>query len=560
MAGLRAIIQSCLQSGLLGQGGVAVLFCFDKEEVINGIPSTDAFMINEWSSPNQTVPDSEIVPAAELVFNQLHENLLKILKQRGLNTFTLKTTFPTDDNKKPRFVHVTEELSPANAREILSDWYQTHWTRSGRIGRVRYADLSASPSEFYDESCLPTGIKILNPAKDAREIDTAEVWKLIGHFAAKFGIEGEVFAFRPVDKLSPDPPPVLASAAEAEDESEEEELVGASGTSCEKVVEEEWKGIQEESSDSDTDSDSDSESSESESESKSEPAFHPLEENRGQGHDQSSPSEDEGASNVVMRNSTDDGTDGVSDTVGHNTGTNGRIDGDANAVNDGTNGSINGYVKAASTDSNTDAQAASADTNTDAQAASADADVEMVDNNSANPVDFINNGIASAGAAVAFTNPVNTDTTVNAHDSNDNIHGDGGTSGSKRRTRKHPSLTTSVVSQPRSSRRTRSQTTEVPPLPLPPTDMRSARPKRQSAVVSQSLTSAICAPRNSKTNSKAASSGSEIPRAASSGSEIPRAASSGSGIIRLPAQKRKRTGDEGDEEKVSGRDIRRRNM
>ncbi|KAL0059140.1 hypothetical protein AAF712_014112 [Marasmius tenuissimus] len=179
---------------------------------------------------------------------------------------------------------------------------------------------------------------------------------------------------------------------------------------------------------------------------------------------------------------------------------------------------------------------------------------DSVDNNWANPVDFINNGIASAGAAVTFTNPVNTNTTVNAHDSNDNIHGndhgDGGTSGSKRCMRKHPSLATSVASQPRSSWRTCSQTTEVPPLPLPPTDMRSASPKHQSAVVLQSLTSAICAPRNSKTNSKAALLGSEIPRAASSRS----------GIIHLPAQKHKHTGNKGNEEKVSGRDIRRRNM
>ncbi|KAK1217698.1 hypothetical protein PQX77_019646 [Marasmius sp. AFHP31] len=477
----------------------------------------DAFMINGWSNPDQTVPDSEIMPAAEPIFNQLHENLLKILRNRRLNTLTLKTTFLTDDNNKPRFPCVTEELSPATAHEVLSDWYQTHWTRSGRIGQVCFTDLSTSPSTFYDEGCLPPDMKILNPAKESREMDMTEVLKLFSHFVARFGMEGEVFTFHPLHQLSPN-----SSTRVAGGESEEEEEDGASGTGYKRANtdEEEWGGIREETfpdnkSSSDTDSDSDSEPG---------LAFHPFEEGQAQGYDQSLPSQDEGRSDVVMGANADDDTDSKSDTVSHdpasavtNAGTNSSVNGDTNGSTGDTNSSISGTNGSTNKDTNGDAKAITAKANININAIQTD--VEMIDNDAANPVDFANNNTASADD--------NAEDGVNKPYSDVNIcgdnHGNGAASG-LRYSREAPS-TAKAGSTPQSPPITRRLVIRVPPPPQLSKDVPPSRPKRQSAAKSQSLTAMICAPR--QTSSRLEST-------------------------RQVAGKRKRAGEEGDKKNVSG--------
>ncbi|KAL0062473.1 hypothetical protein AAF712_010685 [Marasmius tenuissimus] len=128
VAGIQAIIQSCLQSGHLGHGGVAVLFCFDKEKTRNSVPVTVTSMINEWSDPSADIPDTVVLPAAASLCSALHENLAEVLKKQEVQSLKLKNNFTLDGNHWPCFPQLSaEDPSLMVAHTILQEWFQTLW-------------------------------------------------------------------------------------------------------------------------------------------------------------------------------------------------------------------------------------------------------------------------------------------------------------------------------------------------------------------------------------------------------------------------------------------------
>ncbi|KAK1234456.1 hypothetical protein PQX77_002341 [Marasmius sp. AFHP31] len=65
MDGFRAIAQSCLQFKLLGRRGVAIIFCFNKEKVIDSTPVTETRIINKRSDSSMNMEDSRVMEEGE---------------------------------------------------------------------------------------------------------------------------------------------------------------------------------------------------------------------------------------------------------------------------------------------------------------------------------------------------------------------------------------------------------------------------------------------------------------------------------------------------------------
>ncbi|KAL0564667.1 hypothetical protein V5O48_017375 [Marasmius crinis-equi] len=209
-SGLQALIRCCLQSKALGRAGVAVAFCFDKEEPdCNGNPKTESFIINEWWDATAAINNEEMLAVGEPVTARLHTNLIEAMKRNDLNSLVLKTDFPLDPEGNTRFPFVdTESLVASEARVMLHDWYRTHWVHSGHKGPVRYSDIEQSPDDFYSQTDLPWGMKILNPTAASKAMTSFDAVKLASHFAENFGITGHVFSFkapRGISIVSEDP-------------------------------------------------------------------------------------------------------------------------------------------------------------------------------------------------------------------------------------------------------------------------------------------------------------------------------------------------------------------
>ncbi|KAK1216489.1 hypothetical protein PQX77_020884 [Marasmius sp. AFHP31] len=196
-----------------GAGGVALVSCFNSRRVTDGVPITETWMYNKWSDPKHTIPDPDMLPSVEPIFTALHTNLLAILKQKEISSLKLETTFLTDKEKCAWFIYVNaEDPLPGKGRTILQDWFQTLWVQSGRQGPMCYTDICDSPEEFNDPSSFSADMGIVDPRKDMTPND---VYKLMGHFTAKFGVGGKAFHFVPA-KQSSTPGTVNTNQVEAE--------------------------------------------------------------------------------------------------------------------------------------------------------------------------------------------------------------------------------------------------------------------------------------------------------------------------------------------------------
>ncbi|KAK1223235.1 hypothetical protein PQX77_013899 [Marasmius sp. AFHP31] len=182
--GFRVLAQSCLQSKLLGCGSIAVVICFDKETVTGGIPVTETRIINEWSDPNMSIPDSTILEDRSSLMTSLHQRLPEHIQQSDVAALNSSTEFPVDDQDNPCFLYVNvEDLSPTASHEILPS----------RLGPVWYTEIPESPQMFYDPLDLPFGTKILNPADMSR----GDIGDLTSHFVEDYRVKGRVFVFFP---------------------------------------------------------------------------------------------------------------------------------------------------------------------------------------------------------------------------------------------------------------------------------------------------------------------------------------------------------------------------
>ncbi|KAL0574869.1 hypothetical protein V5O48_007096 [Marasmius crinis-equi] len=202
--GLRALIQSCLQSGLLGRGGVAVVSCFDREQSdVEGKLKSETAVFNDWWDPGFDISDSEMVTLGDSIASKFHTHLEEVVKQTDLNSLQLNTTFPMDSEGNARFLFVNEEtINASDARAMLIDWFKMQWVESGRKGPVRYTDIEKQPNDYYASINLPFGMKISNPSTDSKAMSGKEARDLACHFAEYFGVGGRVFSFLPPKGLS----------------------------------------------------------------------------------------------------------------------------------------------------------------------------------------------------------------------------------------------------------------------------------------------------------------------------------------------------------------------
>ncbi|KAL0564448.1 hypothetical protein V5O48_017598 [Marasmius crinis-equi] len=155
-----------------------------------------------WNA-TAAINDEEMLAVREPVTARLHTNLIEAMKRNSV--FWMFCLFPshlTPTESALSGPELFESLVASEACVMLHDWYRTHWVQSSHKGPVCYGDIEQSPDDFYSQTDLPWGMKILNPMAASKAMTSFDAVKLTSHFAESFGITGQALSFKAPQGIS----------------------------------------------------------------------------------------------------------------------------------------------------------------------------------------------------------------------------------------------------------------------------------------------------------------------------------------------------------------------